>query len=452
MVRLKASRQILIILAGLILGCTYTGSAFAGQLWSNRTGSLVRSSDGSANWISYDYWNNLLSQASADGAGGVVSTANESVLVANEVMVPMTMTEASSAADLAAAAAFLPEAAIYAIVGGTLGTLVWDSLTQSYEVPNSASVPPPATCADGSVVNWYQNQSPWAELASLQKYGNYELQAVQFGATLNTTNQIVAAGPSSAVGTYIYYYPSSTQTSISHYEFTLTPCSDGSTPTTGPLTPQIIPPAQLVPYVLPWLQSNPNSAPQLAQKEAASGDYPQASPPLLTGPSSVSLPPVTTTTTNPDGSTTKTTKQTTETITYSGPNASASPTTTTTTTTTPAPTASNPTPSPTSTTTSTTSTPVAPPSSAPASAPSPFMPPDASVPTVPPVPPGVIQLPLPNIDTTAGQCPAPIVMQLGLPGLQTATLDLTPWCNLAGELKPLVLTAGALAAMFILVK
>jgi hypothetical protein len=81
-----------------------------------------------------------------------------------------------------------------------------------------------------------------------------------------------------------------------------------------------------------------------------------------------------------------------------------------------------------------------------------FMPPDASVPTVPPVPPGVISLPLPNIDTATGVCPAPIVMQLGLPGLETATLDLTPWCTLAADLRPLVLTAGALAAMFILVK
>ena len=433
MVRLKASRSILIALLGLIIGCFHTGSVFAAQLWSNRTGSLVRSSDGNANWISYDYWNNLLSQAAADGAGGV----------ANEVMVPMTMTKASTAAELSAAAAFLPEAAVYAVVGATLGSLIWDSVNQSYEIPATGN-PNLYVCPDGSspTMGGDVGALTLAQWVASSMYNTYNHSGV-------VTNLSMSSG-----GGVTISYTIDGVNGIQPERGTGGPflCPGLNSPgSQAPAPGNDVPPAQLVPYILPWLQSNPNSASQLASKEASSGDYPQASPPLLSGPSSVSLPPVTTTTTNPDGSTTKVTKNTTEIITYSGPNASASPTTTTTTTTTPAPTASNPSPSPT-TTTSTTTSPVAPPSSAPASAPSPFTPPDASVPTVPPVPPGVIQLPLPNIDTTAGQCPAPIVMQLGLPGLQTATLDLTPWCNLAGELKPLVLTAGALAAMFILVK
>lgn len=432
-------RQILVLVAVLLIPAT----SWAGQLWSNRNGSLVRTSDGQANWMEYDYWNNMLADAAADGAGGVVSTASQDVLIANEVMVPMTMTETASAAEIAAAAAFLPEAAIYAIAGAALGSLIWDAATQSYAIQQPPGPSSNGTCADGS--------SPYVMLSGQRVYTADQLWSIDtapggnsYGSTLtvdassgwNSSGQLVLNLDDN--GSFWGNWVSANGS-----------CDDGSSPGPGQPSLQDVPPSSLPPYVLPWLQTNPNQAPPLAGKEGSSVSPPQSSGPVLSGPPQVVLPPVTTTTTNPDGS--KTTKTTTTTITlqYSGPNASGSPTSVTKTSYTPAPTASvpNPASSPGPTTSSSSSAPL--PSSAPQF---PFTPPVVAIPPVQPVPPGVINLPIPNIDNNAGTCPAPIVLDLGLPGLQTLTWDLTPWCTLASNLRPLVLTAAALACAFLLVR
>jgi len=226
-------------------------------------------------------------------------------------------------------------------------------------------------------------------------------------------------------------------------------CSDGSTPIIYMPPAQPVSPQQLVPYVLPYLQSHPNAAPPLLQQEIQNGYRPPVTI-TTSSPPEVSLPPQVTTQTNPDGSKDITTTTTTDKISVPYPDVNIGRSTTTSTQYTPAPTTANPNPSPVASGPTTTSSSPMPSGSNPT--PQQFVPPDASVPNVPPVPPGVIQLPLPNIDNSGGTCPPPIVMNVGLPGLQTITMDLTPLCTLAGYLHPLVLTAGALAAMFILVK
>lgn len=414
-----------------------SGSLWAGQLWSNANGSLVRTSDGNASWVDYDWWNNALADASADGAGGVISRVSQSMSIAGgEASIAGAMTESASTAELAAAAAFLPEAAIYAIAGATLGQLIWDAATQTYEIPYDSTVGPAGqsmTCSDGSLARF--------------SYGNTYYSTAEDAFHAAYPNATITGSSVSGDSVTINY----TMPGFGNLTDVLgSSCPGGSNLVPSPPSSTPVPPSGLPPYILPWLQSNPNSAPPLAGKEGAAGHPPQSSGPVLSGPSSVSLPPVTTTTVNPDGSQSSSTISKTITLTYSGPNASGSTSTKTTTSTTPAPTASDPNPAPIPGPTTSSSSPApAPASSAPQN---PFVPPDVAISSPTPIPPAVINLPLPTIDNSTGTCPAPIVINLGLPGMQTVTWDLTPWCTLAQNLRPLVLTAAGLAAAFLLVR
>lgn len=417
----------------LILLCS-CGQAFAaGTLWTNSSGSVIRTQDGSVVWNSNDWWNNQLSQATSDGSGGIVSSDAQSIAVDGILPETFTMTEASSAAEIAAASAFLPEAALYAIVGAGLGSLVWDAANSEYEIPPSTTGNTDPVCSDGSTPTVLSGDTP-----------SY------YNAHVDPVTAIIAIGIG-ADPNYPNYY--SILYNSQHYgenSVTYNNCSSGpplQNPNYG--KGQDIPPPELPPYVLPWLQANPGSAPPLAGKEGQSGHPPQSTGPTLSGPPSVSLPPVTTTTSNPDGSSSTQTVSKTISFSYSGPNASGSTVTRTSSSSTPAPTASNPNPTPTPGPTQTTSSPAAPASSQPSN---PFTPPTVAIPSVPAVPPGTINLPVPTIDNSTGTCPAPIVLNLGLAGAETMTWDLTPWCTLASNLRPLVLTAASLAAAFLLVR
>lgn len=428
-----ALRQVLTCF--ILLGCS--GLASAGTLWANSNGSLVRTSDGGTTWMSRDWWNNALNQATADGAGGVTSTASQDVLVANEVEVGMTMTEASTAAEIAAAAAFLPEAALYGIAGAALGQLVWDAANQSYALqPTTQTTQQTFVCPDGSTA--------YATYAGVQVTDIEQAFNAGQGVNYASGSTLVSSSISPSVTFTVNNQGSNSKQTLYFH------CPTG-TPSPAPNNQRLqdVPPGSLPPYVLPWLQANPGEAPPLAGQEGASGHPPESSGPVLSGPSTVALPPTTTTTTNPDGSKSSQTITKTVTLTYSGPNASGSTTTVTSSSSTPAPTASDPNPSPTPGPTQTSSSAAPPVSSQPSN---PFTPPDVTIPTASAVPPGLINLPVPTIDNSTGTCPAPIVLNLGLPGAETMTWDLTPWCTLAANLRPLVLTAAALAAAFLLVR
>lgn len=424
---------------GQILGALLL---FFGSSYSAWCMPWVTNASGQVTWMRNSVWESAqavkymgIENAAADGAGGIVLSTAADIGV-DGAIVPFTFAEASTAAEVAAAAAFLPETAIYALAGGVIGALVWDAATQSYTLPGTDPTTQTGVCPDGTPALWFEHFSNryFATIADLESY-QQSVHRYPF-----RTN----GGNSTGVLIQAYYGGH-----WNDFEYTNLGCPSGGTPSTAYPTVDV-PPSRLPPYILPWLQSNPNQAPPLANKEAAAGHPPDAgNGPVLSGPSSTSFPPVTTTTTNPDGSKSTSTTTTTINWNYSGPNASGSTSTKTSSSSTPAPTASNPNPMPTPGPTTNTSAPAPAPSSAPQS---PFVPPTIPIPTPSAVPPGVINLPIPNIDNSSGTCPAPIVLNLGLPGAETLTWDLTPWCTLATNLRPLVLTAAGLAAAFLLVR
>jgi hypothetical protein len=427
---------------GQILGALLLFFGVSSSAWCM---PWVTNASGQVTWMRNNVWEAAqavkymgIEDATADGAGGItLSTAAD--IGVDGAVVPFTFAESSSAAEVAAAAAFLPETAIYAIAGAAIGALVWDAATQSYAIQQAPGPTTGATCSDGTaayVLNnggvYYDAASLWASLSA--GLTNFTLDS---SSGWNSSGQLVVNVDEKGA----YWGNYTTQPGV---------CDDGSSPIASPGQKQDVPPSNIPPYILPWLQSNPGQSPPLAGKEGAAGHAPDAgNGPALSGPSTTSLPPVTTTTTNPDGSKSTSTTTTTINWNYSGPNASGSTSTKTTSSTTPAPTASNPNPTPTPGPTTNTSAPAPAPSSAPQS---PFVPPTIPIPTPSAVPPGVINLPIPTIDNTSGTCPAPIVLNLGLPGAETLTRDLTPWCTLATNLRPLVLTAAGLAAAFLLVR
>jgi len=367
--------------------------------------------------------------ATADGLGGVTDVVpiGESV---DGALIPFTMAESASASSLAAAAAFLPEAAVFAIAGATIGSLIWDAATQTYELPGPYSTSD--TCPDGSQALGKGLGAPY----------DPETLAT-FISVVSKYHGEVTSDSAINIGVGVFW---------GGYEATwsFNQCSDGSNPVLQSPEGTPVAPSALPTYLSPWLASNPSAGPQLFNKEMSSGDIPDAGPGgVLSGPSSTTFPPTTTTVKNPDGSESTSTVTPTVEWHYSGPNASGSTSVTTKTATIPAPTSSDPTPAPIPGPTSTSSSAGAPVSSAPQI---PFVPPTTPVPTVPPVPPGVINLPIPTIDNSSGTCPAPLVLNIGLPGVETVTWDLTPWCTLASNLQPLVLIAAGLASAFLLVR
>jgi hypothetical protein len=427
---------------GQILGALLLFFGLASSAWCM---PWVTDAQGKVGWMRDHLWQSHqtvkymgIDGATQDGAGGI-RLSTDAELGIDGALVPFTFEEGSSVAEVAAATAFLPELDLYQLAGAVIGALLWDAATQSYELRDTSK--PEATCSDGSLPVWHE----------VYFGGNYP----SFSALLD----YLRTYHSDSTTAYYVYGVSGDTVEIYSYDPNLGRPGDSYenvSPQCLHVTPQIfypniqVPPPEMPPYVRPWLQANPNQAPPLAGKEAGAGHAPDAgNGPTLSGPTTTTYPPVTTTTTNPDGSSSSSTTTTIINWQYSGPNASGSTSTTTTTSSTPAPTASNPNPTPASGPTTDTSAPSPAPSSEPQN---PFVPPAIPMPTPSPVPPGVINLPIPTIDNAGGTCPAPIVLHLGLPGAQTVLWDLTPWCTLATNLRPLVLTAAGLAAAFLLVR
>lgn len=402
--------------------------ADAAILWQNGAGNVgvMRLRDGTITSTHDLQW--IFPDPEPTPGGGATSTALQLLEDGGQV----SATETSTAAEIADAAAGLDPALLVPLLGMVIITaagikLLYDPNTDTWQEQEQ-------TCTNGATLSVLAVNFSGGPFSS---YGS---------CMSDVDNRESAAGYPVPSWTGPTLSPNGQYTMNASNGLACTATCNGS-PSTSESVPAL--PQDIQDAIDNWLNNNPSSGPELVKLENANNH-----PPVVqisnTPEQTVSLPPQVTTQTNPDGSKDTTTTTITDTINPQYPDVNIGRQTTTTTQYTPAPTTSNPNPTPVASGPTKTSSSPMPSGSNPT--PQQFVPPDVSVPNVPPVPPGVIQLPIPTIDNSGGTCPPPIVMNVGLPGLQTITMDLTPWCTLAGYLRPLVLTAGALAAMFILVK
>lgn len=375
--------------------------------------------------------------ATADGAGGAFVNGVQAVILDAEPVSIGVSGLASDSAIAAAATLGAPDIILAAAVAAGLDLAAQGLSVSSGGVfeTSAGSIPNSYTCVDGTQAYGNHGGQSNQTLADALAYDSAHDQTVT-GVTQTNVNLL------SVYGYYTNLGPPSGQL----YAMSFT-CGDGSeAQLSGPVTPATQP--QVESAVDNALKAKPSAAPVFADKLAQDGYPPSVVIQTPTGPSAVTGSPTTSTTTSgPSGSTTTTTKTCTPTDNLSyGPGAvSVSQTVSCTTTVTP-PAGSASAASSSATTTTT------PPTTSASSTSDTFVPPTSVVPSVPAVPPGTINVPVPTIDNSGGTCPAPLVLNLGLPGVETMNLDLTPWCNLAAALRPWVLTLGGIVAAVVVVR
>ena len=229
-------------------------------------------------------------------------------------------------------------------------------------------------------------------------------------------------------------------------------CASGADPTyTGvvPTPPPTVPatPAQVQSAAQNWLAANPAQAPAVAAAAAGAGYPPALSPPagaVAGGPSTVSGPTTTTSSTAADGTKSVATCTPTYQVTYGQASAALTGGNSCTTVTTPVSGASS-----TSTSVTSTTAASAPVGSASAASSAPFVSPATQFPSSSAPPAGVVALPSVSVPSTAGTCPAPLTFSVYS---TSYPIDLTPLCTLASEVRPFVIGVNGLAAVLFILR
>ena len=248
---IKAAK--LLFLSLLVMGAS---SASGAVLWSNGGSGVFRASDGSV--VSTSDISVSFNKMFADASANVFGTGSE-IIPYDAATLPLTMTEVTSASDIAAAVAFLPEAALYAVAGATIGELIWNSTTGTYQVqPTTPASQQTYTCPDGSLETFpaltstggnTTVTSPGAWVSDQNSFTIHNQgQTFSFLSIANYNSDIMVS--INGTGDYVGATGSC-------------PSSGIPEPTPNNQPPQDIPPSLLPPYILPWRGSPMDRAGQI---------------------------------------------------------------------------------------------------------------------------------------------------------------------------------------------